>query len=103
MHLTARFAGFSNNPSRVIESTSAFWPIWTVLAPDDLEDQGQVSPYALPSGNIPRYTYKPKFGDSRCVLSKVIECTNGVYKRKVIECTDGQTGGRTDGPTQAMT
>ena len=36
-----------------------FYSIWTVLAQNDLEGQGQITTYAIPSKNFLRYTFKP--------------------------------------------
>ena len=45
--------------SKVIVWTTPYGPILTIFGPNDLEGQGQMSPYAIPSKNFPRYTYKP--------------------------------------------
>ena len=54
MHLTAEFGSPSYNHSKVIESTSPFSDNFDRFGPNDLEDQGQMTAYAIPSENYPR-------------------------------------------------
>ena len=42
---------------KLLSGPARFGPILTVFGPNDLEGQGQISPYAIPSENFPRYTY----------------------------------------------
>ena len=51
-------------------------PILTVFGPNDLEGQDQMSPYAIPSENYPRFIQRSKFGDPSYNPSKVIKCTS---------------------------
>ena len=44
---------------KLLSGQARFGPILTVFGPNDLEVQGQISPYAIPSENFPRYIYKP--------------------------------------------
>ena len=66
-------------------SQARFGSIWTVLAPNDLEGQGQSSPFSIGFWRVPRYT----FGANLVILAQ---------KRDELSCgqqisTDGQTDG----------
>ena len=68
-----------------------FWPILDVFGQNDLEGQGQMSPYAIPFENFPRYTYKPNLVIVGRFVQKLSSGQAIVDRR-----TDGQTDGRTD-------
>ena len=97
------FPWYSYTPNLVIPGTffqkllsgqACFGPILTVFGPNDLEGQGQISPYAIHSDILPRYTYKPNLVILGAFFQKLLCVQANV---------DGQTDGRTDGQTQAMT
>ena len=66
-----------------------FGQIVTVFVPNDLEDQRQMSPYAMPSDNLTRYTYKPNLVILGSFFQKLLSVQAKVYGR-----TDGRTDGR---------
>ena len=45
--------------SKLLSGQARLGPILTDFGPNDLEGQRQMSPYAIPSKNFPRYTNKP--------------------------------------------
>ena len=73
-----------------------------VFGPNDLEGQGQISPYAIPSENLPRYTYKPNLVILGAFFQKLLSLQAKVYRQ-----TDGRTDRQADiqtyGQTQATT
>ena len=87
MRLTTKFGGPSYNPSKVIECTSLlFWQFLDVFGPNDLECQGRISPYAIPSENLPRYTYKQNVLILGAFFQKLLS-----VQAKVDKQMDGQT------------
>ena len=68
---------------------TCFGTISTVFNPNDLEGQGQMSPYAITSENIPRYTYKPNLVILRTFFQMLLD----------VQVKSGRTDGRTDGRT----
>ena len=44
---------------KLLSGQARFGLILTIIGSNDLEYQGQMSPYAIPSENFHRYTYKP--------------------------------------------
>ena len=76
---------------KLLSVQTRFSPILTVFGPNDLEGQGQISPYAILSENIPRYTYKPNLVILATFFQKLLS----------LQAKSGWTGGRTDGPTDA--
>ena len=60
---------------KLLSGQAGFGPILTVFGPYDLEGQGQMSPYAIPSENYTRYL-TAKFGGPSYNPSEVIECTS---------------------------
>ena len=76
-----------------MQKKTHFGPIWEVLALNNLEGQGQMPPYTIPSENYPRYTFILNLVIT--VISKVIAWKN-LYLQ-----TDGQTERRTDRQPEA--
>ena len=58
MHLLPNLVALATIFQKLLRVQARFRPILTVFGPNDLEGQGQMSPYAIPSENFPRYTYK---------------------------------------------
>ena len=57
---------------KLLSGQARFGPILTVFGPNDLEGQGQMLPYAIPSENFPRYTYKPNLVILGTFLQKLL-------------------------------
>ena len=57
IHIWCKFGDPSSKPRRVIARTSPFLSIWTVLAPNDLEGQGQSTPFSIGFWRVPWYTF----------------------------------------------
>ena len=87
MHLLAKFGDLSFNPSKVIVRTSPFCADFDFLTPNNLEGQGQITAYPIPTENSPKYTWKPNL----VILAPFGQKLSHVYGR-----TDGQTDRRTD-------
>ena len=41
----------------LLRGQARFWPIWAVLTPNDLEGQGQSTPFSIGFWRVPRYTF----------------------------------------------
>ena len=68
---------------KLLSVQARFGPIFTLFCPNDLEGQGQTSPYAIPSVTIcnpiqdlSKMHLTAKFGGPSFNPSKVIECTS---------------------------
>ena len=80
---------------KLLSGQAHFGPILTVFGPNDLEGQGQMSPYAIPSENFPRYTYKPNLVILGTFFQKLLS-GQAIVDRRTDRRTDGQTDRRTD-------
>ena len=66
-------------------------PFWAVLTPNDLEGQGQSTPFSIGFWRVPRNT----FGANLVILARKrdgLSCGQAAVYRQ----TDGWTDGRTD-------
>ena len=65
---------------KLLSAQACFWPILMVFGPNDLEGPGQMSPYAIPSENLPRYTYKPNLLILGAFDQKLLSVLAKVYR-----------------------
>ena len=92
MHITAKFGSPSLAAilQKLLGVQACFRQILTVFGPNDLEGQGQMSPYAIPSENFSKYTYKPNLGILVTLFQKLL------WVQAKSRQTDGRTDIRTD-------
>ena len=103
MHRLVRFGEPRIDFSKVIVRTSPIFADFDLFDPNDLEGQGQITPYTIPSEIFPRYTCKPNLVILGPFFQSYRADKQCLTDRQTDGRTDGQTDGRTDGQTQATT